>query len=189
MKPALYLAIDNESGGIEGCSLLTTYLAALDEDMSILGELELFVRPNDGKYVVEGQGMSVNNINLVEHDEKAISYSEAGKRLREFIIQWSENGKTKLLPLGHGVAWDVRELNTYLLKHENWEQFVSYRKLDTSAIAQFLKTLEIIPSTVTGGLGSLTAYFGILHEAHTAKGDVLATIAVFRAMKDLIQRR
>jgi hypothetical protein len=182
-----YLAVDNETGGFEGTSLLTSYLAVLDSDMNILGELDLAVRPDNGIYCVEAGGLAVNKINLIEHDKIALSYSEAGKRLREFLLAWSLGGEIKLIPFGHNVTFDVIGLRV-LLSRANLEQYTSYRKFDTAVIAQFLKFCGKIPEDVSGSLGSLATYFNIDADPatlHTAKGDVIRTIAVAKAMKAL----
>lgn len=60
----------------------------------------------------------------------------------------------------------------------NW----SHRKLDTSALGYPLWVMDLVPRT---GLVALAEYFNIKHEAHTALGDVMASIAVWEAFFDL----
>lgn len=187
MSEGYYVAIDNETGGFEGTSLLSTYLEVTDRDLNSLGSLSLNVCPNDRIYHVEAGGLACNKIDLVEHDKTAVTYSEAGKRLREFLLAWSLGGKNKLVPVGHGVTRDVIGLWT-LLSRPNFEMFTSYRKLDTAVIAQFLKFQGKIPDTVSGSLESLCDYFGICAVTaipHTASGDVWRTLAILKVMSKL----
>ncbi len=184
----LYLAVDNESGGFEGTSLLTSYLAVLDSDLNTLATCQLTLKPDNGVYCVEAGGMAVNKIDLVEHDKTAITYSAAGAVLRHFLKKTSEDGKNKLVPLGHGVTGDMIQLRV-ILSRANLEQYTSYRKLDTAVIAQYLKFQGKLPEAVSGSLESLVEHFGLtasaVAPAHTAKGDVAQTIAVLRAMSKL----
>lgn len=182
----VYVAVDNETGGFEGTSLLSTYLAVLDETMNVTATLNLTVKPDNGIYLVEAGGLAVNKIDLVEHDKTAITYSAAGATLRHFLKKTSDDGKTKLIPLGHGVTGDMIGLRV-LLSRANLEQYTSYRKLDTAVIAQYLKFQGKLPESISGSLESLCGHFGIVLDcpAHTAMGDVARTIGVLRAMNKL----
>lgn len=183
-----YLAVDNETGGFEGTSLLQTYLAVLDEKLDVTSTLSIDVKPDSGIYQVEAGGLAVNKIDLVKHDETALTYSAAGKVLRDFLLAQSLGGHIKLIPLGHGVTSDMIGLRV-LLSRANLEMYTSYRKLDTAVIAQYLKFQGKLPESVSGSLESLVDYFGLTAyaaaPAHTAKGDVGQTIAVLRKMSKL----
>jgi len=181
-----YLAVDNETGGFEGTSLLQTYLAVLDQDLNITATCEMDVKPDNGIYQVEAGGLEVNKINLIEHDKTALTYSAAGAVLRQFLLAQSLGGKIKLIPLGHGVTGDMIGLRV-LLNRKTIEEYTSYRKLDTAVIAQYLKFMNKIPDELSGSLESLCAHFGIVvdADAHTAKGDVARTIEVMRRMARL----
>ncbi len=180
----LYLAVDNETGGFEGTSLLSTYLAVLDKNLDVVSTLGMNVKPNDGIYQVEAGGLECNKIDLVAHDMTAMTYSEAGAVLRSFLMNQSDKGKTKLIPVGHGVTGDMIGLRV-LLSRANLEQYTSYRKLDTAVIAQYLKFCGRLPEDISGSLESLCACYNVTIplDAHTAHGDVLRTIAVLKAMK------
>ena len=175
-----------QTGGFEGTSLLTTYLAVLDSDLTCLATCSLSVCPDNRVYQVEAGGLEVNKIDLIEHDKIAKTYSEAGGILRHFLKKMSEDGKTKLVPVGHGVTHDMIALRV-LLSRANLEMYTSYRKLDTAVIAQFLKFQGKLPEELSGSLESLCEHFKIevLGDAHTAIGDVARTIAVLKAMSKL----
>ncbi len=57
-----------------------------------------------------------------------------------------------------------------------------HRKVDTNGLGIWLWLTDAIQST---SLVNLAAHFEIEHEAHTARGDVLASIAVFEKLFDL----
>ncbi len=62
----------------------------------------------------------------------------------------------------------------------------SHRKLDLNGLGYLLWIQGLVKST---SLVNLAIYFGIEHEAHTSKGDVLASITVWEALHDLFVYR
>jgi DNA polymerase III alpha subunit (gram-positive type) len=186
---AVYLAFDNETGGLDdSCTLLTTYLAVLDKNLNVIDSLYLFLKENDGKpYKVEAEGLEINGIRIIDHDRKAIPYSKGGQRLREFIIQHSRNGQEKLIPLGHNVHFDIQGIQSKLLSRGNWEQFVSYRVFDTQTYARGLQMKGVLTMDMSISLGNLIKYFNVQLPGmqHEAKYDTLATIEVAKALLKL----
>jgi DNA polymerase III epsilon subunit-like protein len=88
-----YLALDCETGGFEGTSLLSLYCGVYDESFTLLDELELFLRPKDHIYHVTAEALGINKINLIEHETKAIPYNEGGTKLYDFLNKNSMNVK------------------------------------------------------------------------------------------------
>lgn len=82
---------------------------------------------------------------------------------------------------GSNPAFDVARVN-WELKRSGHPPLPYIRRVDTSSLGVYLFFQGLIQGT---GLGALTAYFGIEHEAHTAMGDVMATIAVLECFIDL----
>lgn len=187
MNNAAYITMDLETGGIgTDCSLLTAYFGVLDKDMNLLDSLDLKVKPNEGKpYVVHAQGMSVNKIDLIEHDKTALSESEAGGQTFAFLKKHSDNGKVKLIPVGHNVQFDILFIYEHLLTKKHFDQFVSYRKLDTGTIAQFLKYCGLIPADKSGSLEYLAELYKVkfLDRAHTAESDAMMCVEILKEMK------
>lgn len=181
-----YIALDTETGGTTPeCSLLSVYLQVLDDKLQPLGELDLFIKPNDDLYKCTAEALGVNHINLIEHDKIAVTEGKASQMLYAFLQEHNPKGVDKLIPIGHNVAFDIKRVQRDLMK--SWDTFVSYRKLDTGSIAQFMKVKGLLPESVSGSLGSLMTYFNIPVQGvlHTAKSDTLGTVDVLRALLKL----
>lgn len=178
-------------GGLEKekYSLLTVYLLATDDQFNAIGNLYLFLKPDDGIYKVCAEAMNVNRINLVEHDTRAIYYKEGGTKLFNWLRQLTEDGKNKFTVVGHGVYGDVEWIIHHLMSRGSWEKFTSYRKLDTQAVVQFLKACDLFPEEVSGSLISIARHFGISvdeNAAHDARYDTEMTYKVFLALREML---
>jgi len=183
-----YIAFDTETGGVTPeTSLLTVYFAVLDENLCVVDELDLKVKPDDGNYVVTAQGLAINKINLIEHDKMAIPYKDAKTPLYKFLER-NYQGE-KLIPVGHGIYFDILRVRPTLISQGSWENFCSYRTLDTSIAAQFLRAAELFPKEISGSLGSLVAHFDIKSkgELHDARVDTLQTVSVLRELLNLVK--
>lgn len=184
----MYLFIDDEMGGLEKekYSLLTVYLLATDDNYNVIGDLYLYLKPDDGIYKVCAEAMGVNKIDLVKHDAMAITYKDGGTKLYQWLKTLTEDGKNKFTVVGHGVYGDVEWIIHYLMSRGSWEKFTSYRKLDTQAVCQFLKACGMFPDDVSGSLISIAQHFEIpvdVDAAHDAKYDAELTYKVFLALR------
>lgn len=186
-----YIAFDCETGGLNpDSSLLTVYFVVLDSDLTtILGELDLKVKPNaGGSYKVSGEALGINKINLIEHDKIAITEGEAAQKLYAFLQLHNPMGSHKLIPVGHNVVFDELFIKEHLISSANWGKFVSYRHLDTGGISELLRATGHMPRDVKGSLGSIAEFLNIkFDDAHTAKGDTLATVKVLRKIIRLLR--
>ena len=184
-----YIFLDNEMGGIgTQYSLLTVYVAVYDNILQPVDDLYLYLKPEDGIYRVCGGAMSVNGIDLAQHDVKAITYKAGGTLLYDFLKKHG-SASNRLVPVGHGVYGDIELIIHNLMSRGSWENFVSYRKLDTQAVCQFLKACEMFPEDVSGSLGSIAKHFGVQvdeSKLHDAKVDTLLSVEVFKCLKNLI---
>lgn len=179
-----YCVIDLEAGGIgTDKTLLSLYVGILDEKFNLLNELDIKIKPDNGIYILTAKGMEVNKINIVEHDKTAITYKEAGTQLYNFIKGYSTN---KLIPLGHGVAFDCKFLQNTIISQGSWEKFVSYRTVDTGCIARFLMMIGKLQDC-EGSLESLVKLLGIKLEGnhHEAKFDALASVEVLKKLIEI----
>jgi DNA polymerase III alpha subunit (gram-positive type) len=186
---AIYLGMDNETGGLdENCTLLTTYLCALDKNLNKIDSLYLFLKENNDKpYVVEAGGLEVNKIDIIQHDKIAMPYSKGGQLLREFIKKHSSDGAEQLIPLGHNVHFDITGINNKLLSRGNWQHFVSYRHFDTQIYARGLQMKGVLPMDMSISLVNLTKFFNVKvpGSAHEAEYDTLATVEVAKCLLKL----
>lgn len=185
-----YIALDCETGGVaNNTSLLTAYLAVLDEQLNIVEDLYLNCKPSDGVYVVTGKAMEINGIDLKEHDKAALAYKECGGILYTFL---KNNYKdSKLIPLGHGVKFDCLRMITHLVSQGTWDNFVSYRVLDTATIALFLIDMRLLPIDLSCSLDSLVKHFKIGEQGknnHNAKKDTFFSIEVYKKFKSIMSQ-
>lgn len=190
-----YIVFDVETGGIgldksllTACFLYCQYDVKNDE-YEIIDGLDLKIKPNDDVYHVTAQGMQINGIDLVEHDKVAITEKQAGTKLYDKLSIWYiNNNKEKLIPVGHNIAFDINCVTNKLVHPGTWEQFVSYKTLDTCTISQFMRMKNKLPYTVSCGLVSLTEYFNVkplTGKPHEADYDCLATLNVLECLQKL----
>jgi oligoribonuclease (3'-5' exoribonuclease) len=187
-----YLHMDCEMGGIDvKYSLLTAYFLITDDKFNILDGLSLFLKPDDDVYIISGQGMSVNKIDIIQHDKIATSYKEAKTLLYKFLSKSSDNGKVKLTPVGHAVKNDINHVIDKLISIGSWEQHCTYHYIDTSVVLQYLRACGKIPLHIDGSVAGLVEYFNINPiptlkvNWHSAEFDTLMTMLVYQKMIEL----
>jgi len=182
-----YLHMDCEMGGRDlKYSLLTAYFMVTDDKFHIHGDLYLRVKPDNGDYVVSGQGMAVNEINLQEHDKISTPYKEAKPLLYNFLKCHGENNR--LTPVGHGIKGDINHVIANLISAGSWEQFCTYHYIDTSVVLQYLRACGKMPVDGDGSVQALAKYFkldeqGVIY--HDAIMDTKVTAKVFEKMLEL----
>jgi len=186
-----YLAADSETGGLDQNthSILTLYLAVLDEKFNVVSELDLKIKPDDGApYIVTGEALAINRIDLAKHDKEASTVTDAATKIYYFLKKESSEGTDKLMFLGHNVSFDEGFILSQLIKKKVWNLFVSYHKVDTVPVAQFLKLQGKIPKQTPLNLEKLAVALGIRvnrENLHTARGDTLLCVEVLKAMLSL----
>jgi hypothetical protein len=188
-----YLHLDCEMGGRDlKYSLLTAYFMVTEADGKFVKDLRLYVKPDDGVYIVCGQGMRVNRINLAEHDEMAMTYKEAKPELYGFLnsVTDTPNGKFRLTPVGHGVKGDIEFVLKYLISTGSWEKFCSFHYLDTSVVLQFIRACGMMPEGEDGSVGALAKQLGIPvnGELHDEKVDTQTTAAILEKFVGMVKK-
>jgi DNA polymerase III alpha subunit (gram-positive type) len=151
-----------------------------------LDTIDLKIKPDDGVYHVNAQGLEINKINIVEHDRIAKPLSEVKTRFKNYICGWSLN--QKLTPIGHNVRFDVKFVKTHLL--EDWDRYFDRRHIDTASIGKFLALSGIVPKLKTYSLSEMAQALMIdVNEdsRHEAKFDADLTLNVLRNMTQLIK--
>jgi hypothetical protein len=186
-----FVAFDTETGGIgDDKSILTAYFGLFikeDNKFKLIDELDLKIKPNDDIYRITAESLEINQIDLKQHNKIAITEKQAGTKLYDKLHIWYTDSGEKLIPVGHNVGFDIRKITTTIIHTGSWEQYVSYRVLDTCTIAQFLRLKGDLPKDLSCSLGKLGQYFKIYNkgELHEAKYDTLLTINVLENLINL----
>lgn len=192
-----YIALDTETGSVypEKGDLLTAYFAVLDEEFNILEELDLKLKPNNGRLPIAEYGaLKINGINIKDHmnDSKTIYYSLGKDRLLTLLNKYlkKNRGKSNLQVFGYNViGFDIGFLQHYLLPKENWDNIFHYKSVDIMQHIDFLKFHGWLPKEI-GNLNSVVDHFGIQKlNAHEAKSDVLMTIEVHKKLIELMDSK
>ena len=186
-----FLCLDCESGGIgPDISLLSAHFAVCDENWNIIDELTLLLKPKEVDetgstiYRVTAAALSINKINLVEHEKVAVTKSEAGQKLREFL--WKYKPKEGwLVPVGKNVGGDIAWVNNNILGAGEWRKYVSYRTYDITSVLHFVKRSGKLSKDAPESLEDLAKYINFSFVPHTADGDTRASIAVMRYLENL----
>ena len=179
-----FLGVDCETGGLtESATLLTAYFGfyeLVNGKFVFLDDLDLKIKPNDGSYRITAESLEINKINLIEHNKVAIFEKIAGQQLYKKLEKWQLIAKDKLIPVGHNVNFDIRKITSTLVSMGSWENFVSYRLMDTCTIAQFYRICGKLPDNLSCSLGHLAGYYKVqvTGKHHEAKCDVEMTMGV-----------
>jgi oligoribonuclease (3'-5' exoribonuclease) len=194
----MYLFVDTETGGLTPeHSLLTVSCIIVDEHFNIIpvaaedGRPGLYLDIKHDEYSLTSGALSVNKINLVEHDKHATAIPEARSMLRAFLNRGLQAmNKKRFVPAGHNVGFDVRFLQAYLLSPEEWDQYFTYPALDTAAVARFFNAAGIHAGGYS--LGRLRDKF-IPHasggDLHNAEIDNLTAIELAKKFVSLVPRQ
>jgi len=179
-----YIVFDTETGGIGlDKSLLTAYFALLELNNGtfvVKDDLDLRIKPDDDIYRVTAESLEINQIDLKQHNRGAIYRKRAGTMLYDKLRVWNTIAKDKLIPVGHNIGFDIQRVTHDLVSQGSWEQYVSYRVLDTCTIAQFLRISGRLPADLSCSLVNLGEYFDVQVNGipHEAKYDALVTAKV-----------
>jgi hypothetical protein len=193
LKTTYLLCIDTETGGLpDDVSLLTAYFGFFklqNKNLEFVDELDLLIKPIDGVYKITSESIMINKIDLVQHDRLAINQKEAGTKLYNKLSDWQKLANNeKIVPVGHNIGFDINKITKNLISSGSWNNFVSYRVLDTSTIVQFLKLSGKLPQNLSGSLSHLLNYFKLEKEiqgsAHEARYDALGTLLVLQKLID-----
>jgi hypothetical protein len=184
-----YLILDNEMGGRDlRYSLLQSAFIVVDNSFNEVARLTLNVKPDDGDYILSGQGMSVNKIDIAQHDTNALPYKSVKSTLYSFLSEHTNNAQFKLIPIGHGVSGDIDFVIKSLISEGSWYKFCRYQFIDTSVVLQFLRDCGKMPLDCDGSVAKLAEYFNIfvIGQLHDAMVDAELTWKIYKKMVNLI---
>lgn len=190
-----YLAFDTETGGLDENveDVLTFYCAIFTYDWKFVDELDLKLKPNDGRFPVANAGaLRVNGIDLQKHmaDPNTITYAEACEKITAFLAKYRKPGRwSNITPLGHNVPFDQRFTWKHIVPFAVWDKYCHYGIADTKSDGDALKRWGFLPHSL-GNLASYVEYFQIpKRNAHNAKEDTLMCVDVARAMQAFMRSK
>ncbi len=156
-------------------------------------------------YQVSAKALEINRINLVDHDKWGVTPVQFCKDLHKWVCEHVINVEQPKITLGgHNTHFDMRQLMFILNYAVDLECFEArdlrkvflHRMVDTYPIAHALHESGKLKIEEMGYNGSidlpcLTKALDITLEGtevhHTAMGDILATIQVYKKLVDLMR--
>ncbi len=166
------LFIDTETTGLEAKEhgIIEIALVRTTPDASkILWQYSTKIVLEPDRYKVDQRALEINGYSL----EKWASACTLEDVMDYVISNVSFNDQLS----GHNVNFDINFLKESILRcRRNIPKFY-YHTVDTMSLGQLLVAKGYITNVK---LVTLTNYFGIKHEAHTALGDCLGSLEVYR---------
>lgn len=191
----MFLLMDLETGGLEHeNTILTGYFAFLDQNLNIIDELDLKLKPDTGKqYNVTEEALKVNGIVIEEHDKTAIPESKGAEKLLKFLEKNTNDGKQKIMILGHNVQFDIEFIKARLIPQKVLTKFLDnkygrYTYMDTMAFGTLLQMTGRLPERLPRSLESFSEFFCIrTSNLHDAKVDCQTTVKVLKKMLEVFK--
>lgn len=176
-----YIILDTETGGLNPLenSLLSMGMVFV-KDGKIVEKKEWFFKLEN--YKVSPYAMKVNKLNLWEVYEKGTVPAQIAYEFKQTVKRIY--GEDKPSFIGHNVSFDIGFIHNNFIPKAEIDKFVSYRNIDTVAIARFLIDIGLIDST-KADLSTLIEYFHIDTDVenniyrHTALYDATMTWRVY----------
>lgn len=185
----MYIAFDTETSGLtQDHNLLTAYFQILNENLEMINDIYLQVKYDN--YCITPIALSINKIDIIEHDNKANTIQECQKKLVDFIEKTTKEMyySKRLVPIGHNIEFDINFIKgSGLLPGDLYSKYISANAIDTITISQFLKLCKAIPKTQRLGLQYITHSLGIQSKSgfHHAKSDVEVTVSLLKKYKQM----
>lgn len=189
-----YFLFDTETGGLDAKSnsLLTLYGLILNSKLKVVETIDLNLKPNDEVYHVWAEAMQVNRINLVEHNKKALSYSAGRTALEDILVRNTGfNGKTKIVPVGWHVNFDIGFVTEHLLPRPAWDRYFSLDTIELKSLVHFMVLsgkLKVENYKHKFSLGEIVKELDINLDGkvlHDAEVDTKASFSLFKKLIEL----
>jgi len=193
IKEKFFMAFDTETGGLEpgAADLLTFYCGIVNEDLKVVDELDLKLKPDDGRLpIVEAQALKINGIDIKKHleDPTTVTYSQANALIVGLLKKYlKKTGRfSNIRPLGYNVPFDIKFSQHYLLPPTEWNSILHYKHVDVMQNVDFLKEAGWFPSDL-GSLNTVVEYLQLpKRSAHNAKEDTLMTVDVHKKLLEIM---
>lgn len=185
----MYGIIDTETGGLDPSkhSLLSIGMILTNQMFDTVAKKEWMIRHDT--YVVTEEAMSVNQIDLHEHNKKAQDTKMVAEDLIEFIAKYLPPNE-KLIIVGQNTIFDLDFITHFLtneVKMESWNDLVDRHFVDLQSITAFFNMTDVL---VTNGLGLdhvLDALNIPKHNRHSALADAEMTKTAMSQMINIIK--
>lgn len=195
MSETVYVFFDGETGSLSPSKgdLLTIYFGFFDKDFKLIDELSLKLKPDSRLPVADATALKINKIDIRAHleDAETVIYSKGRELLLEKVKKhYKKSGrKSCLVPAGYNVRFDIKFLNHYLLKEEEFEEYFDYKILDVMDEVDVLKRHGWLPSEI-GKLEKTAEYFGVaIGTAHNAKDDIFMTVGLYLKIREMMESK
>ena len=179
------LVIDTETTGLSPRfnKTLTVGLLLIDVERNFLNILDsnhIFIKHD--KYNATKGAMSVNKIDLIQHNQIAVPPQKACNQINNFI----EKNVLHNIPLvGHNIQFDRGFLNSLFDQGDTLNKF-HHEHEDTMWIWRNLQKENKVPCG-RANLGTVANYFGIDYtKAHDALADCEVTAQVYQNLLKII---
>jgi len=178
------LVIDTETTGLSPKfhKTLTVGLLLIDVEknfLNILDQNHIFIKHDN--YNASPGAMSVNKINLIQHDQIAVPPKKACNQINKFI---EKNVLHEIPLIGHNIQFDKGFLSSLFNQADALSKF-HHQSEDTMWIWRNLQKNDLAPKG-RSNLETVAKHFGIDYtRAHDAIADCKITAQVYHQMMKL----
>lgn len=141
LRNRTFVLIDAETTGYDEKKHQILEVAMLViRNMEVIGELNLPVKHKE--YNITAGAMAANKIDLVKHEETALSDVEAAGKILSFLKEHKDI--ERFITIGQNIDFDLKFLEEMFLKAwkiKEYRELIGYRKLDIMQVA-LLKSIE-----------------------------------------------
>ena len=196
MSEQVFMFFDLETGGLnpKDSDILTGYFGFFNEELKLLDELELKLKPDNRLPMANAGALKVNGINLQDHlaDPETVTYSKGRELLLNMAKKYlKKQGRfSNLLPSGFNItSFDVPFIKEHLIDEDTWNGVWHYKHRDVMADTEFLRYCGWLPKDVSR-LTQCADYFGVAQGiAHTARADTLMTVELLKKLRSLMDSK
>lgn len=179
--------VDCETGGLDPHKhSLLTIAFVLWENFTVVDGIELFV--NDGINKYDEDALFINQINIDEHNRKAMKSIEVLNKMDLFLRQYFKPNE-KITLAGHNINFDVNFLKNFMLRNKrSFNMYFSHRYIDTSSILYYLYLAGKIPTKSISSDEAFRLFSIKIEKRHSALGDAKGTAELFSKLIKLFKK-
>lgn len=190
MSNETLLFFDTETTGVNSktSSLIEIGAIAFQNGVEV-GKFEGTCQPNTEKEIHLG-ALAVNRVKPTDFDELGDPFTLADN-FANFLLDLPKAYNRSIIPCGHNVNFDIGFVSEFLKDNclHGFEDFVSYRSIDTASIGRFLIDARLIPCE-RASLGTLAKVLDAGYDEnkhHTALYDAELSAKVYFKMMEIVQ--